>query len=415
MKSIQERLARRAQGKAPSPIRELVPLMKLPGMISLGGGYPNPDTFVFSRVEVGFKQGAKIVLEGKELIAASQYGPTDGQPELVQSLLEWHQKKDGVKLEPSQILVLNGSQEGLFIMPYLFLDEDDTCVVSEPDYSGALGAFASFCKTTPLSVPLDGQGMDTGALAKLLAARRQAGQRMPKYVYVVPNGHNPGGVALSLDRRKELVRLAEEHDLLVLEDDPYQLVRLDGSQPPPTLQSMAPHRVIRLDSFSKIFTPGLRVGYVTGPADAVRQFVLFKQSCNLHTSALAQALLDKFLRTVGPEGFRAEIRKNCEFYRTNRDAMVAAARESLPKEVRFNVPTEGMFIWFELPARCDAKRMIEADTRKELVIAVPGGAFSTTGGLKNCLRASYSLVTPEQIREGMKRLGRMIDAELKRG
>ena len=414
MLSIQDRLARRAQGKAPSPIRELVPLMRLPGMISLGGGYPNPDTFVFARVEVGFKQGAKIVLEGQELVAASQYGPTDGQPELVQGLLDWHRSKDGVKLEPSQILVLNGSQEGLFIMPYLFLDEDDTVVVSEPDYPGALGAFASFCRNT-LSVPLDGQGMDTGALARLLAQRQAAGQKMPKFVYVVPNGHNPGGVALSLERRRELVEVAEEHDLLVLEDDPYQLVRLDGSQPPPTLQSMAPHRVVRLDSFSKIFTPGLRVGYVTGPADVVRQFVLFKQSCNLHTSALAQALLDKFMREVGHEGFRAEIRKNCEFYRTNRDAMVAAARESLPKEVRFNVPNEGMFIWFELPAACDARRMIDADTRQELVIAVPGGAFSTRGGCKNCLRASFSMVTPDQIREGMKRLGRMVAAELKRG
>ncbi len=413
MKTMVERLARRAQGKAPSPIRELVPLMKLPGMISLGGGYPNPETFVFARVEVGFKQGAKIVLEGKELIGASQYGPTDGQPELKQTLLDWHRRKDGVALESNQLQVLNGSQEGLFIMPYLFLNEDDTVVVSEPDYPGALGAFASFCKNT-LSVPLDAQGLDTEALAKLLAGRRASGERMPKFIYCVPNGHNPGGVALSVERRKELVRIAEEHDVLVLEDDPYQLVRLDGSEPPPTLQSLAPHRVVRLDSFSKIFTPGLRVGYVTGPAEIVRQFELFKQSCNLHTSALAQALLDKFMRTVGYDGFRAEIRKNCQFYRSNRDVMVSAARESLPKDVRFNVPNEGMFIWFQLPERCDAKRMIDADTRQELVIAVPGGAFSTVGGCRNCMRASFSLVTPDQIREGMCRLGRMVERELAR-
>jgi len=414
MQSIQDRLAQRARGKAPSPIRELVPLMKLPGMISLGGGYPNPETFVFARIEVGFKQGTKVVLEGKELIGASQYGPSDGQPELKQTLLDWHRRKDGVALESNQLVVLNGSQEGLFIMPYLFLDEDDTVVVSEPDYPGALNAFASFCKHT-LSVPLDAQGMDTAALGTLLAGRKAAGERMPKFIYCVPNGHNPGGVALSVDRRKELVRLAEEYDVLVLEDDPYQLVRLDGSEPPPTMQSMAPHRVIRLDSFSKIFTPGLRVGYVTGPADVVRQFELFKQSSNLHTSALAQALLDKFMRAAGYDGFRAEIRRNCELYRNNRDTMVAAAREQLPEDVRFNVPTEGMFIWFELPKECDAKRMIEADTRQELVIAVPGGAFSTVGGCRNCLRASFSLVTPDEIREGMRRLGRMVERELARG
>jgi DNA-binding transcriptional MocR family regulator len=256
--------------------------------------------------------------------------------------------------------------------------------------------------------------MDVDALGRALAELKAGKKKLPKFVYVVPNGHNPGGVALSMERRKHLVALAEEHDLLVLEDDPYQLVRLDGSQPPATLQSMAPQRVVRLDSFSKIFTPGLRVGYATGPAEIIRQFVLFKQSSNLHTSALAQALLDKFMRTAGYDGFRAEIRKNCEFYRGNRDVMVAAARESLPKDVKFNVPNEGMFIWFELPARCNAKRMIDEDTRKELVIAVPGGAFSTRGGCQNCLRASYSLVTPDQIREGMRRLGRMIEKELAR-
>lgn len=413
MLPILDRLAERARGKAPSPIRELVPLMKLPGMISLGGGYPNPSTFVFGRVEVAFKQGARIVLEGAELVAASQYGPTDGQPELKQSLLDWHRRKDGVSLEENQLVVLNGSQEGLFIVPYLFLDPEDSVVVSEPDYPGALGAFASFCKNT-VSIPLDAQGLDTRALGARLGELRAAGARMPKLVYCVPNGHNPGGVALSLERRRELVHLAEEFDLLVLEDDPYQLVRLDGSETPPTLQSLAPHRVIRLDSFSKIFTPGLRVGYASGPAEVIRQFVLFKQSCNLHTSALAQALLDKFMRSAGYEGFRAEIRKNCELYRANRDAMVAAARDCLPEGVRFNVPSEGMFIWFELPARCDAKRMIEADTRQELVIAVPGGAFSTVGGCRNCLRASFSMVSPDQIREGMRRLGRMVARELAR-
>ena len=413
MQPVLERLAERAQGKAPSPIRELVPLMKLPGMISLGGGYPTPSTFVFGRVEAGFKNGTKIVLEGAELAAASQYGPTDGAPELKQSLLDWHKHKDGVALEPDQLVVLNGSQEGLFIMPYLFLDPDDTVVVTEPDYPGALGAFASFCKYT-LPVPLDGKGMDTGALARLLAARAKQGQKKPKFVYVVPNGHNPGGVALSAERRAELVGIADEHDLIILEDDPYQLVRLDGTEPPPTLQSMAPKRVVRLDSFSKIFTPGLRVGYATGPAEVIRQFVLFKQSSNLHTSGLAQALLDKFMRTAGHDGFREEIRKNCQFYRANRDAMVSAAKEHLPKDVRFNVPKEGMFIWFELPERCNAKRMMDEDTRKDLVLAVPGGAFSTRGGCQNCMRASYSMVSADEIREGMRRLGRMIQKELAR-
>lgn len=413
MQSITARLAARAQGRTPSPIRELVPLMKIPGIISLGGGYPNPETFVFGDVEVRFKSGAAIRLAGKGLAEASQYGASDGSPAMRQTLVEWQKHKDGVVLADNELVVLNGSQEGLFIMAYLFLDPDDSVVVSEPDYPGALSAFGAFAKGT-VSIPLDRQGLDTTVLGQRLAELAAAGQKLPKFVYCVPNGHNPGGVALSLARRKELVALCGRYDLLILEDDPYQLVRLEDGPMLPSLQSLAPERVVRLDSFSKIFAPGLRLGYASGPAEAMRQFVLFKQASNLHTSSFAQALLSEFMRTVGYDGFRVEIAKNCALYRKNRDAMVAAARELLPKSVRFNVPTEGMFIWFELPEGCDAKRMIELDTRTDLVIAVPGSAFSTRGGLRNCLRASFSMVTPEEIREGMVRMARMLDKEQRR-
>lgn len=412
MPSVQDLLATRARGRTPSPIRELVPLMRLPGMISLGGGYPNPDTFVFERIEAVCREGTRVVLEGPALAAACQYGPSEGQAELREVLRDWHRRKDGVALGDDQLVVLNGSQEGLFIAAYLLLEPDDTVVVSEPDYPGALSAFASFCRNT-LAVPLDEHGLDTAALGERLAALRAAGRRLPKLVYCVPNGHNPGGVTLSVERRHELVELAARYDLLVLEDDPYQLVRLDGSDPPPTLQSLAPARVLRLDSFSKIFTPGLRLGYATGPAELIRQFVLFKQAANLHTSSLAQALLERFLGQVGHDGFRAHIRRNCQLYRRNRDALIEAAREHLPAAVRFNVPTEGMFVWFVLPDGCDARRMMD-DARAELVLAVPGGAFSTTGGLANCLRASFSMIAPEQIREAMRRLGRVVARELAR-
>jgi len=411
---LKSRLAERAVGKESSPIRELLKYMKMEDMISLGGGYPNPDTFVFDRVDVRFKDGSKGTLEGSELTVASQYGASDAHAGLREELIAWHREKDGVELDASQLVVTNGSQEGLFIMPYLFTNPDDSIALSEPAYPGALSAFKSFTGNF-VSVPLDENGMDTAALELEFVRIADAGGRLPKFIYTVPSGHNPGGVALSPQRREHLMKIASRFDVLVLEDDPYQLVKLDDSPVLPSLQSMDTEgRVVRLDSFSKVFAPGLRIGYTSGPAEIIRQFVLFKQSSNLHTSTFIQALLHKYMTSAGHDAFRAHIKKNCEFYRANRDAMIQGARDFLPREVAFNVPTEGMFIWFVLPEACDARRMIDEQCEKLKVLLVPGGAFSTTGGLTNCMRASFSMVSPERIREGMRRFGEMVGSELER-
>lgn len=414
MKDLRSRLARRARGKEPSPIRELQKFMKIEGMISLGGGYPNPDTFVFQRIDVRFKGGTVASLEGKELAAASQYGPSDAHAGLRDELIVWHRSKDGVTLDGREIVVLNGCQEGLFIMAYLLTDADDSIVLDEPTYPGALAAFKSFTRNF-VAIPLDENGMDTAVLEGRIGDLAAAGRKLPKFIYTVPSGHNPAGVALSVERRRHLMDVASRFDILVLEDDPYQLVRLDDSPPPPTLQSMDQDgRVVRLDSFSKVFAPGLRIGYASGPAEILRQFELFKQSANLHTSMFIQALLHKYMTVGGHEAFRAHIARNCEFYRRNRDVMLHAAGEFLPPEVRYNTPGEGLFVWFVLPEACDARRMMEEQCEKLKVILVPGGAFSTLGGLANCMRASFSMVSPEQIREGMRRFGEMVKAELAR-
>jgi 2-aminoadipate transaminase len=181
------------------------------------------------------------------------------------------------------------------------------------------------------------------------------------------------------------------------------------------LQALDTHdRVIRLDSFSKIFAPGLRIGYVSGPAEIMRQFVLFKQSANLHTSTFIQVILLRYLQAAGYKNFRELIRKNCESYRVNRDAMVAAAKKYLPSSVRFNIPGEGMFIWFELPESCNARRMIDEQSSQVKVLLVPGDAFSSQHGCTNNVRASFSMVSPEDIDEGMRRFGLMLKTELAR-
>lgn len=411
---IQDRLAERAKDKSPSAIRELLKYMKIDGMISLGGGYPNPDTFVFEKVKIQFKGGQEIEIDGEELTVASQYGPSDAHSNLKKELQGWHKFKDDVELKDDQIVVLNGCQEGLFIMAYLFANQNDQIVIEEPIYPGTLAAFRSFTKNF-ITIPLDSQGMKTEILEDKLDEIEMTGEALPKFIYTIPNGHNPGGVSMSLERRKQILDIANRYDLFILEDDPYQLVKLDNKPPLPTLQSLDKYsRVIRLDSFSKIFAPGLRIGYVSGRAEVMRQFVLFKQSANLHTSTFIQVILLRYLQAAGFQQFQELIKMNCESYRINRNAMVAAAKKYLMPEVKYNIPNAGMFIWFELPKECNTRRMIDEQCEELKVLLVPGDAFSSQNGCKNFMRASFSMVTPEQIDEGMRRFAEMIKNELHR-
>jgi DNA-binding transcriptional MocR family regulator len=412
--NIQSLLARRTQGLSPSPIRKLNPLMRLPGMISLGGGYPNAETFALTDLEVVFKSGRKLRIRDTSMDLACQYGPTDAHADLKPRIIQWHFDKDGVELKGEQIQVLNGAQEGLHTMAYLFLEEGDSVALSEPAYPGAMAAFRAFTQHL-IPVPLDSQGMVTTELERLLAKRKAAGESLPKFIYDVPNGNNPAGVSLSLERRRHLLQIAAKYDLLILEDDPYQLIQLEEGDPLPTLQSLDPEeRVVRLDSFSKIFAPGLRLGYASGAADIIRSFQLYKQGSNLHTSAMDQTLLAGFLASHSHEEFRALIRENCKLYRRNRDAVLAAAKRRLPADIRYNVPQAGMFLWFEMPEGFDADRMMERDCLDLGIILLPGSAFSTTGGLKNYMRASFSMISPEQADESMLRFARMIERERER-
>jgi 2-aminoadipate transaminase len=412
--NIRSLLAGRTGGMKPSSIRTLNPLMRLPGMISLGGGYPNAQTFAISSLDVAFKSGRHFSIRDKSMDLACQYGPTDAHADLRPHLIRWHAAKDGVNLKENQVQVLNGAQEGLNTMAYLFLDPDDCVALSEPAYPGALGAFRAFTERF-IPIPLDAEGMITAELERVLAKREAAGEGMPKFVYEVPNGHNPAGVSLSPERRRHLLQIASRYDLLILEDDPYQLLRLDDREPVPTLQSMdSGERVVRLDSFSKIFAPGLRLGYASGPAEIIGYFQLYKQGANLHTSAMDQSILAGFFARHTYEEFRALIRENCGIYRRNRDAVLAAARKHLPADIRYTIPAEGMFLWFEMSEGFDAGRMMAADGMELGVLLIPGESFSTTGGLKNYMRASFSMIAPEQVEEGMIRFARMIERERKR-
>ncbi len=414
-KNIETRLSKRAQNLSPSPIRKLVPYLSIEGMISLGGGYPDARTFPMESLKAEMKGGGSIALDTETMPAASQYGPSNVQPVLEKEIIRWHRAKDGIALEKGSFLSLNGAQEGLFIAAYLFLDDEDSVALSEPTYPGALAAFRAFTRRF-VSIPLDGEGIDTNALDSALEKMQKTGEKLPKLIYTIPTGHNPGGVSLSLERRQELLDIARRYDILLLEDDPYQLIRLDDKAPRlPTLQSLdKDNRVIRLDSFSKIFAPGLRLGYASGPPEIIERFVLFKQAANLHTSSFSQTLLAQFLSREGPSRFFERIDRNCAHYRSGRDAMIEAAAETLPDSIGFNRPGEGFFVWFRMPEKCSSSRMIGDHSERLKVIVVPGSGFSSQGELDNCVRASFATAPPDDIREGMHRFARMVQKEFER-
>jgi 2-aminoadipate transaminase len=404
----QERLAPRATHLKPSEIRKLVPLMKRPGMISFGGGYPNPQTFALESISGSFSPSTPFTFPPAFLNDATQYGPSHMAGALEPHLLSWHVAKGGPSLDTNQLVVLTGSQEGLFLMAYLFLDHDRWVGLSEPAYPGALGSFGAFTQNF-FTWPLDQEGSDLDQLEEKLQAHLKQGLPCPTFFYEVPNGHNPGGVGLSLKRRQQWLSLAKTYDFLILEDDPYELLQLDRKSPLPSLQTLDTEgRVIRLDSFSKIFAPGLRLGYVSGRPEAVHWFHLAKQVLNLHTSTLTQMFLAQYFQNLGPEGLFRHIETSCEFYRCQRDQLAQALKACLGDRLSFTLPGEGMFLWAHAPEAKDIPEKLVTLGPRLGVLAVPGTAFSPTGGLKHYLRLSFSTIAADEMVNGVQRLKQLL-------
>lgn len=408
---IRHRLAARVHGLQPSIIRELMPLAMRDGMISLGGGYPNPSTFPFQKLEVELGE-RRYVLEGKELEKACQYGPSAGQPALLEQVIEWHRFKSGVSLAGEDLCMLNGSQEALYLLGYLFLEHGDPIVVPEPAYPGALAAFRCFTDNL-IAVPQDGQGLDVDSLATMLERRRMKRIPAPKFLYLNPTSQNPAGVSLPRDRRERILELAYDHDLLVIDDDPYEMLVFHEASRQPTLQSLDREGVvIRLDSFSKVLVPGFRLGYISGHPLLIGMVRQVKGALNIEPSGISQAILSRHLAEVGTAGLMKSLVESRAFYRRNYEAMHQALRDFLGGRVRYHEPDGGFFVWVEVEAGTgidlDTRAMVLEGAEAAKVLAIPGAGFSVLGGLKNYLRLSFSQESPERIREGILRLARMI-------
>ena len=384
-----DHFAKRTQNMKPSTIREILKLTQRSEVISFAGGLPAPHLFPVNELQ----QAAEKVLSERGA-EALQYSTTEGYL----PLREWVASRfEGMSTENVQ--VVSGSQQGLDLVGKCFLNPGDKVVVSAPTYMGALRAFDPY-EPEYLTVECDDEGM-------LPEALEQALTRNPKLLYVIPNFDNPTGITMSLARRKRLLELAERFDVPIYEDDPYGELRFEGEELP-RLVDLAPERVIYAGTFSKIVVPGFRTAWLVAPADALLPIGRAKQAADLHTSTYTQMIAYEVLSS----GFLdAQVGRVREYYKKQRDLMLAALDAHFPDDLTWTRPKGGMFLWVTLPDGVDATELAY-EAVEQNVAYVPGEAFFADGTGKNTLRLSYSVATPEQIEAGMERLGQVFKKHL---
>uniref|UniRef100_A0A7C4U9J0 PLP-dependent aminotransferase family protein n=1 Tax=candidate division WOR-3 bacterium TaxID=2052148 RepID=A0A7C4U9J0_UNCW3 len=372
-----------------SIIREILKITEKPDVISFAGGLPSPEMFPIRE----FEEAARYLIpkEGKKML---QYSATEGFPPLKKFLSEYMQKY-GVPAEPENILLTNGSQQALDLIGRLFINEGDGVIVSGPTYLGALQAWDIY-NPKYLSVDMDDDGMIVEQIEGYLKRGKV------KFIYVLPNFHNPAGVTLPLERRKMIVELAEKYDCFIVEDDPYGELRFEGEDIPPLI-TMLKERVIYLSTFSKTLAPGLRLGWITAPEYVIKKFVQLKQGADLHTGTIVQYLAwDLCERGI----FRAHVKKIREVYKRRRDLMLENMEKYFPEGIKWTKPQGGLFLWVILPEHIDTYQLLEKAV--ELKVAyVPGSPFYPDGRGKNTMRLNFSNATEENIVEGIKRLGEL--------
>lgn len=388
---MQWTMARRAARLNPSTIREILKLTELPGIISLAGGLPAPESFP---VEAMAEASARVLREQPR--EALQYAASEGYA----PLREWVSAElaaQGLQTAPERVLITTGSQQGLDLLGKVLVDPGSRVAVEQPTYLGALQAFAPF-EPEFQAIACD----DDGPLPESLAQAR--GARM---AYLLPNFQNPSGRLIPAQRREQLVAQAAAIGLPIVEDNPYGELWYD-EPPPAPLSALAGDAAVYLGSFSKVLAPGLRLGYVVAPAALYPKLLQAKQAADLHTPSFNQRLAWEVVRGGFLQQHLPVVR---ERYRAQRDAMQAALEREMPTGCRWQKPAGGMFFWLTLPAGLDATGLLPQAV-KAGVAYVPGSPFFAGGGHSHTLRLSFVTVTPERIAQGVKALAGVIEAAL---
>jgi 2-aminoadipate transaminase len=388
----------RASGAKRSAIRELLKLTEQPDIISFGGGLPAPETFPHE--ELADIAAELLRTEYKNVL---QYGTTEGSRTLRRAMIAWLQPQ-GIHVTLDELLVTTASQQGLDLLCKAFLDPGDVIFCGLPTYLGAVQAFTLF-QADKIGVPLEDDGMDIDILEERIQEARAEGKTL-KGVYVIPDFQNPSGISMSLEKRRHLLAVAKREDLLIFEDNPYGHLRFSGEPIPSIFSFDDEGRTIMLLTFSKVLSAGLRLAVMVGRGELMDALVRVKQPTDLCTSKLTQMIAARYMERYGLDRHLEEIRP---IYRVKKEAMIRALEKYMPDEegLRWTNPDGGLFIWMWLPEGMDSEELLGSAIEHK-VAYVPGASSFVDGGGKNTLRLAYSLCTPEQIDEGIRRLADLV-------
>ncbi len=392
------RFADRTRGMTASAIRALFAVASRPEIVSLAGG--NPDTSALDLEAVAAVTAEVLAANGPQ---ALQYGGGQGSAELREQLVSV-MAAEGVAAHPDDLVVTTGGQQALDLITKLFCNPGDLIVAEGPSYVGALGAFSAY-QAEVVHAPMDAEGLMPEALGELLD-RLAGARRKPKLLYTIPNHQNPAGVSLSEERRRAVLAVAERYDLLVVEDNPYGLLDFKAESRT-ALRSLAPERVIYVGTLSKIFSPGVRVGWVAAPASVRDKLILLKEAADLCQSNLTQAVAQRWFST---QPWQLQVNHFREIYRQRCRLLLDAIDADFPAGCWAATPTGGLFLWVSLPEGMDSSALL-AKALRARVAFVPGRAFYADGSGGGQLRLCFSSVDDERIREGARRLGEVLHEE----
>ncbi|HEV3070189.1 MAG TPA: PLP-dependent aminotransferase family protein [Solirubrobacteraceae bacterium] len=403
-----ERLfAQRTRGMRSSAMREMMALTERPEVISLAGGLPDTSTFA---PEVYAQLMAHVAAQSTA--RALQYGPTDGMPAAMECIVEVMAAED-TAVDPEDLIVTTGGQQVIDLVCKTLIDPGDVIVAEAPTYPGAVPTFSAY-QAQVVQIEMDSEGMPIDELEAMLDSLQAQGRR-PKFIYTIPNFHNPAGVTMSLARRRRLVQVARERELLVLEDNPYGLLRYEG-EALPTLYSLdasnagsggASDFVIYLGTFSKILAPGLRLGWAVAPRPVLEKLNLGKQGADLCSSPVTQLFVAAYF---SERNWREYLEQLKQLYRRRRDAMLGALEQNFGEQAHWTTPQGGLFIWATLHGDIDTTDLL---AQSEGVAFVPGRAAYMDGhrGAAS-MRLNFAGVPEENIREGIRRIGKVVDEQV---